>query len=136
MRRYVRLVAAGLIAVSAAATGQGTRPAVLDRLLPGSWTLHEAGSDGPDRSICVSDPGLLLQIHHGAMACARFTVSEGPRTATIHYTCPGQGHGRTTITADGTSTIRIQTQGIAAGAPFDVDYEARRGGPCSGSGRN
>lgn len=136
MRRIARLAAAGLIAISAAATGQGTRLAVLDNLSPGMWTLHEIGASGSDRSMCISDPGLLLQVHHGAAACARFVVSSDPRSATVHYTCPGQGHGRTTLSTDGTAVVRIHTQGLASGAPFDMDYEARRGGPCTGSGRN
>lgn len=130
MRRFHRLAIAGLIAVSAAATGQGPRLAVLDAVLPGSWQLHEIGGPGQDRTICVRDPGLLLQIRHGTTACSRYVVAETPRSATINYTCPGMGNGRTTITVENGSLARIQTQGIAGGAPFDHDYEARRLSAC------
>lgn len=136
MRRTARLAAAGLIAISAAAGAQAPRLAVLGHVLPGSWTLREIGAGGAARAMCIGDPGILLQIHHGTTACARFVVSSGPRTATVDYTCPGSGHGRTTLTAEGSSLVRIQTQGLANGAPFDVDYEARRGGTCPGSSRN
>ncbi len=136
MHRLHRLVGTGLLAMSAVATAQGPRLAVLDAITPGSWTLHETGTTGPDRAICVTDANALVQIHHAATACSRFVVAEGPRSATVHYTCPGQGHGRTTITVEGSSLIRIQTQGIAGGAPFDVDYEARRGGACARSAGN
>ena len=122
--------------MSAVATAQGPRLAALDAVLPGSWTLHEIGAAGGDRTMCVGDAGALLQVHHAHISCARFVVADGPRTATIHYTCQGQGHGRTTITVEGSSLVRIQTQGIAGGAPFDVDYEARRGGACPAHGRN
>lgn len=137
MLRFARLVAAGLISASAVATAQGPRLLVLDRLLPGNWTLHEIGSAAPGRALCVSDPGLLLQIHHGATTeCPRFVVSAGPRSATIDYTCPGAGHGRTTLIAESPSLVRIQTQGLAGGSPFDMDYEARRSGACVSPARN
>lgn len=130
MRRFTRLAAAGLLAVSVAATAQGPRLAALGAILPGSWQLREAGTDGASRTICVRDADALLQVRHGGSACARFTLDDGPRQATIRYTCPGQGNGRTTITVDNGSQLRIQTQGIAGGAPFDLDYEARRVGAC------
>lgn len=136
MRRIARLASAGLIAISAVATAQAPHLAVLDHLLPGSWTLREIGPGGTARSMCIADPGLLLQIHHGTTACTRFVVSDGPRAATVDYTCPGTGHGRTTLTAQGSSLVRIQTQGLANGAPFDVDYEARRGGTCPAASKN
>jgi hypothetical protein len=130
MRRIARLAVAGLIAISSAAAAQAPHLAVLDHVLPGSWTVREIGSGGTARAMCVSDPGVLLQIHHGTTACRRFVVSSGPRAATVDYTCPGTGHGRTTLTAEGSTLVRIQTQGLANGAPFDVDYEAGRGGTC------
>ena len=131
MRRIFRLAAASLLALSAVATAQGARPALLERVQPGSWTLHVIGSKGGDRSICVRDVGALLQIHHGRASCSRFIVSESARVVTVQYTCPGQGYGRTTATVEGPDLMRIQTQGFAGGAPFDVDYEARRGGRCT-----
>lgn len=127
-----RLAVAGLIAVAGIAAAQGPRPALLDKVLPGSWTLHEIGSGtrAGDRAICVRDPGLLFQVHHGDVPCARLIVTEGPRAATVQYTCTGKGHGRTTITVENPDLLRIQTQGLARGAPFEVDYEARRTGRC------
>lgn len=130
MRRLHRLAAAGLIAVSAAATAQGPRLAILQTILPGNWQLREIGSAATPRALCVRDTALLLQMRHGASQCARFVVSDGTRSATIHYTCPGLGHGRTTITLESPTALRLQTQGIADGAPFDYDYEARRLGDC------
>lgn len=133
MRRAVILVAAGSIALCAAATAQAPRLAVFARLSPGNWTLHEVGATTAGRSICLGDPGQLLQLHHGSTACAHFVVTDARRTATTSYTCPRTGHGRTTLTVAGPTLVRIQTQGLANGAPFDVDYEARRAGACPGA---
>jgi hypothetical protein len=50
---------------------------------------------------------------------------------TVHYTCPGSGHGRTTIRKETNRLVQIDTQGIASGSPFSRTFEARRGGSCS-----
>jgi hypothetical protein len=131
MRRIHRLAFAGLLLFSAAASGQGPRLAVLDAILPGAWQLHEIGAPPGGRAICVRDPGLLLQVQHGSVQCARFVLEDGARSATIHYTCPGQGNGRTSISVENGGLLRLKTQGIAGGAPFDYDYEVRRVGACA-----
>lgn len=125
----VRPAAAGLLfMIAAAAAAQGVT--ILNTVAPGEWRVHEIGVRGSERSLCVRDPGRLLQIRHGASACARFVIASGPRSATIRYTCPGRGYGVTTITVESDTLIRLQTQGLVRGAPFDFDYEARRRGPC------
>ncbi len=136
MLRFAYLAVAGLVAFTAAAAAQGPRPALLDQLRLGSWTLHEIGSPAARRTICVTDPAALLQVHHGAAQCARFVVSSDQRATTVNYTCAGHGYGRTTLTAESPTLVRIQTQGLAQGAPFDMDYEARRDGMCVRSARN
>ena len=136
MLRFAYLAAVGLVAVAVGAAAQGPRPALLDQLRPGSWTLHEIGSPAARRTICVTDAASLLQVHHGAAQCARFVVSSDQRTTTVSYTCAGQGYGRTTLTAESPTLVRIQTQGLAQGAPFDMDYEARRAGICVRSAKN
>ncbi|WP_085810435.1 hypothetical protein [Sphingomonas sp. TZW2008] len=135
MLRSSRLGLAGLVAFAAAASAQAPRAAI-DQLSPGNWMLHEIGSRGPDRALCVRDAGALLQIHHPGLSCARFVVADEPRAVTVHYTCPGAGHGRTTLTVEAPSRVRIATQGLARGAPFDVEYAAQRDGTCAASDRN
>ncbi|UVO51848.1 hypothetical protein M0208_15505 [Sphingomonas sp. SUN019] len=135
MRRYLqRLAVAGLIAVSATAPAQAPRVAALDLVAPGAWSLHEIGSTGAPLALCVREATALLQVRHGASQCSRFVVDQGPRRATVHYTCPGLGYGRTTLSVEDEGVIRLQTQGILRGAPFDFDYEARRTGTCSPAG--
>lgn len=119
---------AGLLV--AAAPVQRAAEALLARVPTGRWQLHEIGSAAPPRAVCIADTQQLLQVRHGAAACARFVIDAGPRTATVHYTCPGAGHGRTMLTVEEPGLLRIQTQGIAGGQPFDMDLEARRMGAC------
>lgn len=129
--KSVRSALSGLLILGAtAAVAQA--PAILNGIAPGEWRLHEIGVKGSQRSICVRDPRQLLQVRHGGASCARFVIADGPRRATVRYTCPARGYGLTTITVESDAVVRLQTQGLFRGAPFDLDYEARRQGPCKG----
>lgn len=97
----------------------------------GRWEVHEIGVRGAAKSLCVADPSAFLQWRHWQMACARFPLRSDGRSMTVQYTCPGAGHGMTTIMVEDQQIVRIQTQGIAGGQPFDLDLEARRTGSCS-----
>ena len=62
-------------------------------------------------------------------------VEDRPGVATVSYSCPGAGSGRTTIRVETTRLLDIQSQGIVNNAPFEVRYEARRTGPCAAAAR-
>jgi hypothetical protein len=96
----------------------------------GQWQLR--ADDGSDsRSICVADPRILLQVRHRQATCSRFIIANEAKSATIHYTCPGAGHGRTTLRVETPRLVQIESQGIADNAPFAVHMEARRTGSCT-----
>lgn len=124
------MIVAGLVfAVAASAPAQGPSLAALNAIEPGQWQLREIDGD-EKKSLCVADPRLLIQLHHLRAQCSRFVVEDLPKSATVHYTCPGAGHGRTVISVESGHLIKLRTQGIADGAPFDVNYEGRRTGSC------
>jgi hypothetical protein len=58
-------------------------------------------------------------------------VENSPTVATIHYSCPGHGHGRTTLSVETPRLLRVDTQGVVDGAPFATELEGRRVGTCS-----
>ncbi len=103
--------------------------AALAMLEPGQWQLKS-----PDplesRSICLADPRTLLQLRHGKSPCSRFVISNDPKATTVHYTCPGAGHGRTTVRVETPRLAQIDSQGIADNEPFELHFEARRVGNC------
>lgn len=96
----------------------------------GQWELRERGSTAAPRKICIAEPVALTQIRHGGTVCSRFVIDNQPKRATVHYTCPGAGHGRTTIRVESNALLQIESQGIANNAPFNTSYEARRLGAC------
>ncbi len=103
----------------------------LTSLQPGEWSLRGDTRTAGNRSLCVSDATAFLQIEHGTAICSRFIIASDARTATVHYTCPGSGHGRTTIRTESPRLVQIETQGIINNQPFAAFWEGRRTGECS-----
>lgn len=101
----------------------------LKAVAQGEWELSEI--DGPGHlSVCVTDPGTLLQLGQGKSACTRQVLDSGRSSMTVHYTCSGSGQGRSILTVRSAGSIRLETQGVTRGAPFAADYDGKRIGPC------
>jgi hypothetical protein len=128
------LVAAGA-AVAVWAGAPAPQIAALAQVEPGQWQIKPFLGDGPARSLCISNAASFIQIEHGEASCSRFVVEDRPGVATVSYSCPGAGSGRTTIRVETTRLLDIQSQGIVNNAPFEVRYEARRTGPCAAAAR-
>ncbi len=132
--RMARATTAALLGfglfIATTAHADAPQTSVLATIEPGQWQLTDTDSDA-GRSLCVRDPRVLLQLGHpGTTQCSRFVVSQSPRELTVHYTCPGAGHGRTTVGLVTPRSIKLETQGIAGGLPFQQNYAARRTGDC------
>ena len=65
----------------------------------------------------------------------RVVLSNDVKGATVHYTCPANGFGRTSVRVETPRLAKIDTQGIMGNAPFAYRAEARKVGACSGGGR-
>lgn len=124
-------VLGGICAASAlgAANSEVRSPlSALAMLQPGLWQLKTEG-EAP-RNVCIADPYALIQLRHRTNACGRLVIANKKSSATIHYSCPGAGWGRTTIKAETPRLAHIDTQGIADNEPFAFTAEARRLGAC------
>lgn len=124
------LLLAGWATLTAAAQPGAAGLKALTTVEPGRWQLKPYDGVGPARTICIAEAASLLQIQHPGASCSRFVIDNQPAIATVHYTCPGNGHGRTTIKVETSRLLDISSQGIAANAPFNMRYEARRIGGC------
>ena len=131
LRRAV--IALGAITMLPAATQAPL--SALSKLEPGMWQLRDLDdSRAAPQSICVADPGVLMQVQHRSSPCSRTVLANDVRGATVHYTCPANGFGRTSLTVETPRLAKIDTQGIYGNAPFGLRAEARRVGDCGGSG--
>lgn len=124
------VVAGGALAAATTVPAQAPTLAMLDRLEKGNWQLRERGQDSVAHSMCLGDARRMIQIAHPRANCSRYIIEDTPNSVTVHYTCPGAGHGRTTIRSETNRLVQIDTQGIAEGRPFSQAFEARRTGPC------
>ena len=129
-RTWLSAVAGLLILGSAGAAGAQRESALgsLNAVERGQWQLRDG--EGTSRGICLRNPAALLQLRHWGARCDRVVLENGGTSATIRYTCPGRGHGRTSITVETPHSVVIETSGIVDGAPFAEQYEARRVGQC------
>jgi hypothetical protein len=131
--RVVRLTILALIAsVGVAAALPQLKPInAMTTVEPGLWSIHALDRGEPDvPAFCVADTTRLLQFRHPGQTCSRFVIADTPHIATIQYSCPGAGWGRTSVRVISPDQLRLDTQGIADNAPFALAAEAKRVGDC------
>lgn len=127
----VLLLGAILVATAPAATQERKRLSVFSRLEPGLWELRElAKPSAPRRSLCLADPQVLMQIEHRGLPCSSLVLTDGPKSAAVHYTCPASGYGRTSVRWISPKLVTVDTQGIRDNRPFAYRADARRIGDC------
>jgi hypothetical protein len=130
MPKTLILVMTGVAAALASAAPQ--RPSVFSQTLPGIWEISGApGVKAPIRQ-CLSDIALLAQYEHRNHTCVRKLIADTPTSSTIEYSCGGAGFGRSDIEAITPRSLRIDTQGISGGLPFNYVLQVRRMGDCPG----
>lgn len=116
------LIWAGLALAGAAPAAPLAIEQAIER---GGWALVARGAAErmPER-LCVADTTALLRPQHRTVACTHLVIDDTPRAATIHYSCPTGGHGRTTLRVESRARVVVETQGIAGGLPFSATYDA------------
>ena len=120
----------GAIAASAPAPAPAPVPMALEILEKGAWELTSRVPGEARIKLCLGDPRQMIQVRHLSNRCTFHVIENRPNHATVHYSCPGAGHGRTTLRIETSRLAQVHTQGIAEAAPFVLVYEARRKGAC------
>ncbi|MFL6733408.1 MAG: hypothetical protein ACJ8EY_01790 [Sphingomicrobium sp.] len=105
-------------------------PSALAQTGGGLWEV--TGIPGTSRAIrrCVGDTRALGQIEHRAQACPRTVVTDSGTTAVVQYNCGRSGFGSSNVTVVTPRSLRIATQGISGGLPFNYVVQVRRVGDC------
>ncbi|WP_292943150.1 hypothetical protein [Novosphingobium sp.] len=134
-RRLVRLLGGGMVMallfLAPALTAQRPSLAMLDQLQPGQWEVRDRDLAGGRSRLCIESGRRLIQIRHMREVCRSFTVQDTADTVTVHYTCPGNGYGQTSVRYESAQLVQLETQGIAHGLPFNFRAEVRRIGTCT-----
>ncbi|NNC72581.1 MAG: hypothetical protein HKN78_06850 [Sphingomonadaceae bacterium] len=122
-----------VLCLSAVPTAAQAPAGALSSIQTGLWQLRalSGASQGGTRSICVRNPGQLLQLGHGMQNCQRRVLSDSGNEISVRYECRGSDWGQTSVRVETPRLANIDTQGIRGGGPFHSRYEARRTGSCS-----
>jgi hypothetical protein len=126
----LKLGAAGALALLTVAAAPPAKPKALAVTSPGLWEISGQPGAAAPRRMCVRDVASLAQIEQRGAQCTRVVIRDLPTKAEIHYTCTGGGFGQSKIELITPRSLRIETQGIAASAPFHYVFQARRVGEC------
>lgn len=128
-RSSALVLTAGGIAAALALTA-ATRPSALTQAQPGLWEISGApGSRSPIRQ-CVADVAALARFEHRSKNCTARVIKEGGASAQIEYSCGGAGFGHSEVEVITPRSLRIATQGISDGLPFNYVLQARRVDDC------
>lgn len=130
--RTKAFVTGGIAVVMLIALTAAARPIVFAQTSGGLWELSGAGGAERTARQCLADPVVLAQFEHRGRSCARTAVRNHATRAEIHYSCSNGEFGRTEIAMLTPRSLRVETQGIARGAPFHYVFQARRIGKCPG----
>ena len=126
--RMTRVSAAAALVLLGATAASG--PRALAPASGGAWAVALDARGSAARTQCCADPVLLGQWEHRGKRCERTILSDEGDKAIIDYRCGDGGFGHSEITLLTPRTLRVATQGIAAGAPFNYVLHARRVGNC------
>lgn len=129
--RHIACVAGAALFAGAPVAAEAPGLAMLNELERGLWQLRDREGERPTQTICLGDARQMLQPRHAGLQCPRYVIEDSASSVTVHYSCPGAGHGRTTIRRETNRLVQVDTQGIVAGTPFSIALEGRRMGPCT-----
>jgi hypothetical protein len=119
-----------LFVAASALAAASPPPAALTKAAPGLWEIAGLpGAQGPARE-CVGDVALLARFEHRGRSCSHKVLKTDESSALVDYNCGDRDFGRSKLTVLTPRSLRIETQGISEGMPFNYVLQARRAGEC------
>ncbi len=105
-------------------------PSLFAEAQPGLWEVSGApGAKAPMRQ-CFGDIAALARFEHRTSNCTAKVVRESSSSADVDYSCGGAGFGHSQVDLLTPRSLRISTQGISGGLPFNYVLQARRLDDC------
>lgn len=115
--------------LAALALGAATLPPVIAGS-GGLWEVSRSATGARPTKLCVPTAAVFALWEHRRARCTRDVISSSATGAVISYTCPSGDFGRSQVRVITPRTLRIETQGISNGFPFNYVLHARRVGNC------
>lgn len=128
-RTSTLILGAGIVFAAPIVLAAG-QPSVLAVTHPGLWEISGApGVKAPIRK-CLADVSALARFEHRSNVCTARILKDSGSSTSIDYSCGGAGFGHSQIDVITPRALRISTQGISAGLPFNYVLQARRVDDC------
>jgi hypothetical protein len=108
-------------------------PRALAGVEPGLWEVSRSATGRDPRRVCLRDMAELASAGHPGERCARTVLADRPGQLLLDLSCPRGEFARSRISVTTPRSIKLESQGIHAGAPFAMTLYARRVGPCRGN---
>ena len=80
--------------------------------------------------LCVADVPSLARFEHRGKACTARVLKRAGSLTAFEYSCGAAGFGSSNVEALTPRSLRISTQGISSGLPFNYVLQARRVADC------
>jgi hypothetical protein len=110
--------------------GAAEQPPSIAQAQPGLWEISGVpGATAPSRQ-CLADIAALARFEHRAKACSAKVLKTSGSMTSIEYSCGGAGFGHSEIQVITPRSLRISTQGISNGLPFNYVLQAHRVDDC------
>lgn len=130
MARTMKILLAGGGAAAALALIAASHPSALSQTQAGVWEISGApGTRSPIRQ-CVGEVAALARFEHRSNICTAKVLKDAPSSTIISYSCGAAGFGQSEIDVITPRSLRISTQGISDGLPFNYVLQARRVDDC------
>lgn len=98
--------------------------------MPGLWEISGVpGAKAPVRQ-CVPEVAALARFEHRGRSCTARLLKSSGSTTSVEYSCGAAGFGHSEIEVITPRSLRISTQGISDGLPFNYVLQARRLDEC------
>ncbi len=130
MGRIATLLLGAGTAAAAFALTAAAQPSALAQAQPGLWEIAGApGTRSPIRQ-CVSTVATLARFEHRMKSCSAKLLKDTGSSAEVDYSCGGGEFGHSEIDVLTPRALRISTQGISDGLPFNYVLQAHRVDDC------
>jgi len=131
-----KLILVGAIGTAFLALVAAAPPSSLTQVQPGLWEIKGVpGVAGVARQ-CVADVSLLTRFEHRAKNCTEKLLKATGLESEFDYNCGAAGFGHSEVTVITPRSIKISTQGISDGLPFNYVLQARRVADCPSAPRH
>jgi hypothetical protein len=130
MTRAIPLMLAGGGIAAALVLMAAAQPSALAQTQPGLWEISGVPGAGAPVRLCVGDIASLAKFEHRSKACTSRVLKDSDGSIAIDYTCGAAGFGHSQIDVITPRSLRISTQGISDGLPFNYVLQVRRIDDC------